>query len=606
MPTSMIAGRSIRQRLTLVMCLVLLVSFIGSGVSYVALASMARESDRIYNETLQAERIAGDWSRVVYVGVMRTTAIAASSDASLAEFFAASTTESSRLAGELLKQLDTKMTEPADREVFKRLAAIREAYIPTRDAVAAARKAGDGDKAKQLMASQFTPAADAYLKFINEVVQAQRDKLDAAAKRMDAANQQARMALVVFGLVALVVGALLMMWLSRSITRPLAQAGELADAIARFDLTHAVTVQGNDETGRLLASLEKMQAALVQLVGEVQGSTDSISTASAEIAAGNQDLSIRTEQTASNLQQAASSMGELTGTVRQTADAAVTASQLASSAATVAQRGGQVVAQVVSTMEEISASSRKISDIIGTIDGIAFQTNILALNAAVEAARAGEQGRGFAVVASEVRSLAQRSAQAAKEIKALIGASVEKVESGTVLVQNAGTTMGEIVESVQRVNDIIGEISAASREQSGGIGDVNGAMAQLDQMTQQNAALVEQAAAAAGSLRDQSGRLSKAISVFRLRGGAAPAPVAAPVPRPAPVAMPAPVRPAAAPAPVAAKPLAAKVPAAARLTAPAAGSAPRAAAKAPPPPAAKPKPAAPAPASGEEGDWESF
>ncbi|WP_235582356.1 methyl-accepting chemotaxis protein, partial [Rhizobacter sp. Root16D2] len=230
---------------------------------------------------------------------------------------------------------------------------------------------------------------------------------------------------------------------------------------------------------------------------------------------GNQDLSARTEQTASNLQQAASSMEQLTGTVKQSADSARQANQLASSAAEVAARGGSVVAQVVTTMDEINASSKKINDIIGVIDGIAFQTNILALNAAVEAARAGEQGRGFAVVASEVRSLAQRSAQAAKEIKGLIGASVDRVEAGSRLVADAGTTMNEIVGSVQRVSDIIGEITAASSEQSDGIGQINTTVTQLDQMTQQNSALVEESAAAAESLRDQAQRLSQAVGAFR-------------------------------------------------------------------------------------------
>jgi methyl-accepting chemotaxis protein len=250
----------------------------------------------------------------------------------------------------------------------------------------------------------------------------------------------------------------------------------------------------------------------------VQNATESIGTASAEIATGNQDLSARTEQTASNLQQAASSMEQLTGTVKQSADSARHANQLATSAAEVAARGGQVVSQVVATMDDINASSKKIADIIGVIDGIAFQTNILALNAAVEAARAGEQGRGFAVVASEVRSLAQRSAEAAKEIKGLIGASVEKVEGGSRLVADAGRTMAEIVSSVQRVSDIIGEITAASAEQSDGIGQINTSVSQLDQMTQQNSALVEQSAAAADSLKEQAVKLAQVVGTFKLGG----------------------------------------------------------------------------------------
>jgi methyl-accepting chemotaxis protein len=259
-----------------------------------------------------------------------------------------------------------------------------------------------------------------------------------------------------------------------------------------------------------------MNESLGKVVGDVRASTDSISTASQEIATGNTDLSSRTEQTASNLQQAASSMEQLTGTVKQSADSARQANQLASSAAEVAARGGNVVSQVVTTMDEINASSKKISDIIGVIDGIAFQTNILALNAAVEAARAGEQGRGFAVVASEVRSLAGRSAEAAREIKGLIGASVDKVEAGSRLVADAGATMTEIVGSVQRVSDIIGEITAASSEQSDGIGQINTSVIHLDQMTQQNAALVEESAAAAESLKEQAKRLAQVVSVFKL------------------------------------------------------------------------------------------
>jgi methyl-accepting chemotaxis protein len=292
-------------------------------------------------------------------------------------------------------------------------------------------------------------------------------------------------------------------------------ARDVMRQMAEGDLAQTIQVAPGADAS-LLAAVRDMGQGLAAIVANVRSGTDSMTVASREIAVGNQDLSVRTEKQAGSLEQTSSNMQQLTETVRQSADAATQANQLASSAATVAQKGGEVVGQVVSTMDEISASSRKIGDIIGVIDGIAFQTNILALNAAVEAARAGEQGRGFAVVAGEVRSLAQRSAEAAREIKTLIGASVERVETGSRLVQDAGATMGEIVSSVQRVSDIISEITAASAEQSQGIGQVNQSVLQLDQMTQQNAALVEQAAAAASSLEQQAKSLQSAVSIFKL------------------------------------------------------------------------------------------
>ena len=338
----------------------------------------------------------------------------------------------------------------------------------------------------------------------------------AARKAREAAAQQALMLnIAVLCLAGLIVVPFTLMNMV-SICKPLDTARELAAAIAAGDLSRHVEVHGRDETAAMMDALNAMQDALQRMVGQVRMSTDSINTASVEIATGNHDLSQRTEQTAANLQQAASSMEQLTGTVKQSADSARQANQLAASAAGVAARGREVVSQVVCTMNDINTSSKKISDIIGVIDGIAFQTNILALNAAVEAARAGEQGRGFAVVAGEVRSLAQSSAEAAKEIKSLIGASVEKVDSGSRLVADAGTTMQDIVSSVQRVTDIIGEITAASSEQSDGIGQVNQSVVQLDQMTQQNAALVEESAAAAESLKEQSVRLTELMGMFKL------------------------------------------------------------------------------------------
>ncbi|PZP34996.1 MAG: methyl-accepting chemotaxis protein [Roseateles depolymerans] len=392
-------------------------------------------------------------------------------------------------------------------------------------------------------------------------------------------------------------------WLmQRRVARPLATLGEAVGAIADGDLGRSVESTRTDEIGQLMRQTEGMRLRLADTISTVRASVDSIGTASSEIATGNFDLSQRTEETASNLQNAASSMSELTTTVRHTADAARTANQLVQSAAGAATRGGEVVGQVVSTMEQINTASRKIADIIGVIDGIAFQTNILALNAAVEAARAGEQGRGFAVVAGEVRSLATRSAEAAREIKALIGDSVTRVESGSQLVQSAGAVMGEIVGSVQRVQDIIGEISSSADEQSAGLQTVNQSVGQVDQMTQQNAALVEQSAAAADSLKEQAHRLVDAVAVFRVADAAGLTPPPAPVAAPRPVSRAAPPKPATAKAPSTPRPTTTSpkatptrpsgAPATAVPSAPSAMSAPR--------PAASSTPAA------GDGDWETF
>ena len=362
------------------------------------------------------------------------------------------------------------------------------------------------------LGTTYVPVHDNMKALVKLQLTVAKSEYDAAIARFESAKMVA-IGLIAFGLIAgLAMGA----WLISGIARSLAEALRIANSVAAGDLTQHITIESNDEIGQLLKALQKMNAGLVEIVSEVRGGTDTIATASSQIAAGNLDLSSRTEEQASSLEETASSMEELTSTVKQNADNARQANSLAATASDVASRGGAVIGNVVHTMEEINSSARQIVDIIGVIDGIAFQTNILALNAAVEAARAGEQGRGFAVVASEVRNLAQRSAAAAKEIKSLIGNSVERVDAGSKLVNEAGATMAEIVESVRRVTDIMGEITAASFEQTAGIDQINVAITQMDQVTQQNAALVEEASAASEAMQEQAAKLAQVVSVFKL------------------------------------------------------------------------------------------
>ena len=448
-----------------------------------------------------------------------------------------------------------------------------------RPAMEAARR-GDVEANKQALLDKVrslnSPVAQTLDSLIKIQVDVAAEEFAAAVKRYESIRALSIGSIVVGVLIAVLFGQSII----RSIVSAIREAVSSAEAVARGDLTHRINVSSKDEVGQLLKALADMQESLVQVVARVRQGSESVSTASAEIAQGNQDLSSRTESQASALEETAASMEELSSTVKQNADNARQANQLAQSASTVAVQGGEVVTQVVDTMKGISDSSKKIADIITVIDGIAFQTNILALNAAVEAARAGEQGRGFAVVASEVRSLASRSAEAAKEIKTLITDSVGRVDQGTAQVDQAGKTMNEVVASIRRVTDIMGEISAASTEQSQGVAQIGEAVQQMDQATQQNAALVEEMAAAASSLRGQAQDLVQTVAVFKLNQGAtshsAPAAsIAAPVAR------------------AASKP----APAPARKVAPALAS---------PPKAASPAPVQAAAPKGNDGDWESF
>ncbi len=516
--------------------------------------------------------------------------IAITTDEALEKQYGAQLKEAIAGISKIQDGISAGISDPADKAAMDKIQEIRKRVLAGVGKIRELRGAGDIAASQSFAKSEFSALINQYEGAQDEFIALLERRRDAV--REDAVTQRVRAGLIgtVTALLVFGVGSLLAWWLVRSITGPLQQAVETANAIAAGDLTRELQSTRKDELGQMLRALSEMSARLRGVVSEVRQGVDSVSSASVQIANGNHDLSARTEQTAANLEETASSMEELTATVTQSADTARQANQLASTAAQAAARGGEVVGQVVTSMHNITESSRKISDIIGVIDGIAFQTNILALNAAVEAARAGEQGRGFAVVASEVRNLAGRSAEAAKEIKTLIGKSVENVESGSEQVANAGKTMDEIVSSVRRVSDLIGEITASSGEQRDGIGQVNQAVANLDQMTQQNAALVEESTAAASSMRDQAQRLAEVVAVFNVGAAsrAAPMPPApTPAPRPAPaqrIASPAPVR-----AAVAASPKAAP---AAKLTSNSKAAAP---AKAP----------APA-AKGNDDEWESF
>jgi len=425
-----------------------------------------------------------------------------------------------RALREDMTQLDRLLTDNDSRAALASLVKAQAAYLDKRDKVLTMVRQGGKEGAIDVLIDEVRPVQSAYMNAADALIKLQHGMMTAAGDDVEDNYAQARALLMGLAIAGLLAAVAIAWMITRSITAPLDRAVRVAETVAAGDLTSTIDDRGRDETSMLLRALKKMNERLLEIVSQVRVSTDTIATASSEIARGNLDLSSRTEQQAASLEETASSMEELTATVKQNATHASEANTLAGSASDVARQGGTVVSQVVQTMGAIDASSKRIVDIIGVIDGIAFQTNILALNAAVEAARAGEQGRGFAVVASEVRALAQRSATAAHEIKALIADSVARVADGCKLVEQAGHTMHEVVESVQRVGAVVNEISAAGQEQSAGIEQVNLAIVQMDQVTQQNAALVEQAAAAAQSLQDQAAHLARLVSVFRLAGEA--------------------------------------------------------------------------------------
>lgn len=466
-------------------------------------------------------KLAAAWREGIATNSVRTLAKAKSTDPAGEQALDDEMKIVSAQVSKVQEELEGLVSSAQGKANLQAVIAQRKVYSEVRTEVFK-RKAEQGisDEFKVAVAQKMVPELKKYLALVEEVAVYQDSLFQAANKRIDDVHASSRTLLLSIGLVALACGIALGLALTRSITRPLARAVHLAQQVASGDLTADIQISSKDEVGMLLSALNDMNASLLKTVSEVRSSTDTIVTASQQIAAGNLDLSARTEQQASSLEETASSMEELTSTVRQNADNARQANTLAQNASGMATRGGTVVAQVVETMASINESSKKIADIIAVIDGIAFQTNILALNAAVEAARAGEQGRGFAVVASEVRNLAQRSAAAAKEIRSLITDSVGKVETGGQLVGEAGATMQEIVQGISRVTDIMSEIASASAEQTLGIEQINAAITQMDDVTQQNAALVEEAAAAATSLEDQAASLARLVSTFTLEGGA--------------------------------------------------------------------------------------
>ena len=522
----------ISTRLTLGFGVVLVLLVLISASSLWSLNQMRLSMENVAGDKVPKTLISADWE----VSVLQSdqhlrNALIVTNAGDVAKELGAWQQEN-KLADTYLEQLRSTVISPSGKAALQQVIDARlNATVATEEFARAART-GDMVGARQVLLTNVSPKQSAYLDALRSFTVSQKKLIEQSTDEAASLHRHVQEVTLALAALSLVLGALLSLAITRSIVRPIEQAAEVAQHVANGDLLQAIRADGRDELAHLLSAMKLMQDSLIRLVSKVRQGAQNVAASSAEIAQRNTELSERTESQASALEQTAASMEQLGSTVKHNSDNAKRANQLAQSASSVATQGGEVVAQVVDTMAEINHSSRKIADIISVIDGIAFQTNILALNAAVEAARAGEQGRGFAVVASEVRSLAGRSADAAKQIKSLINDSVERVERGSELVEQAGNTMNEVVNSVRRATDIIGEISSASMEQSAGVAQVGEAVTQMDKATQQNASLVEEMSAAATGLKTQSIELVNLVSVFKLDQDASirPVPRLQPVP----------------------------------------------------------------------------
>ena len=527
--TTNILGR----RLLATFVTVLLLTLAGSAIGVWSLRSVDAATRQAIENNVATERLVADAYRLQAINAERYKAMALSSEPEVGEILSADIERTQTHYRELMDQLATRLQTPAEQALLTGTHDKAQDFQAAVKELVTARDFGLTERIRKVFVERFEPSAAALLGSLQQLAQSQRDAIDAAGAQIAQSSQRAQVALTLFCATALLLGSVLTWWLVRSISRPIGAANATAQRVSSLDLRENIEGHNRDEAGQLLLSLNTMQEALRTLVMQVRQSAQSVRLAAHEIAQGNADLSERTEGTASSLQQTAAALEQVTQRLHQSTETAARAEHMASQASAVATEGGNAMAQVVHTMQNIQQSSRKVEEVTGVIDSIAFQTNILALNAAVEAARAGEHGRGFAVVAAEVRQLAMRAGEAAREIKGLIATSAQNVETGTALVNGAGHTMGQIVDSIRNVASMISDISTTTLSQTRDINDINTAVARLDQMTQHNSALVEESAAASEGLRHQANELTHLISQFVLPPQHEALPVPGPVRMPA-------------------------------------------------------------------------